>query len=162
MKADDANTVIAEHHQLLRTLTDQIDAASTGTTQHRGLIDRLLLELDIHMQIEDTLYYPAVSKVSPLVAIAHAEHRAVSDQLATALRTDMSSADFPIEWDAFTTTLHHHAAEEERDMFPHARHLGDTELAALGAAMTSLLTRRRRSRRTRLRVRMKATVLRHL
>ena len=98
MKADDANTVLAEHHQLLRTLTDQIDAATTGTTQHRGLIDRLLLELDIHMQIEDTLYYPAVSKVSPLVAIAHAEHRAVSDQLATALRTDMSSAEFPIEW----------------------------------------------------------------
>jgi len=44
MKADDANTVLAEHHQLLRTLTDQIDAATTGTTQHRGLIDRLLLE----------------------------------------------------------------------------------------------------------------------
>ncbi len=36
MKADDANTVLAEHHQLLRTLTDQIDAATTGTTQHRG------------------------------------------------------------------------------------------------------------------------------
>jgi hypothetical protein len=159
MKADDANTVLAEHHQLLRTLTDQIDAATTGTTQHRGLIDRLLLELDIHMQIEDTLYYPAVSRVSPLVAVAHAEHRAVSDQLAVALRTDMNSNDFPIEWDAFTTTLHHHAAEEERDMFPHARHLGDTELTALGAAM---LTRRRRSRRTRLRVRIKTTVLRHL
>jgi hypothetical protein len=162
MKAEDANTVIAEHHQLLRTLTDQIDDTNAGTAQHRGLIDRLLLELDIHMQIEDTLYYPAVSRVSPLVAVAHAEHRAVSDQLAAALRTKVDSNDFPIEWDAFTTTLHHHAAEEERDMFPHARHLGDTELVALGAAMTSLLNQRRRSLRTRLRVRIKTTLLRHL
>ena len=71
----------------------------------------------------------------------------------------MSSDDFPIEWGAFTTTLHHHAAEEERDMFPHARHLGD---AQLGAAMTSLLERRRRSRRTQLRVRVKSAVLRRL
>ena len=116
----------------------------------------------MHMHIEDTLYYPAVNTVSPLVAVAHAEHRAVSDQLATALRTKVSSDDFPIEWGAFTTTLHHHAAEEERDMFPHARHLGDAQLDALGAAMTSLLERRRRSRRTQLRVRVKSAVLRRL
>ncbi len=162
MKANDANTVIAEHHQLLRTLIDQIDDTTAGSREHRRLIDRLLLELDIHMQIEDTLYYPAVSRVSPLVAIAHAEHRAVSDQLAAALRTKVNSNDFPIEWGAFTTTLHHHAAEEERDMFPHARHLGDAQLGALGAAMTSLLERRRRSRRTQLRVRVKSAVLRRL
>ncbi len=162
MKADDANTVLAEHHQLLRQLTDQIDDTNADSREHRNLINQLLLELDIHMQIEDTLYYPAVSTVSPLVAIAHAEHRAVSDQLAAALRTKVNSNDFPVEWDAFTTTLHHHAAEEERDMFPHARHLGDTELVALGAAMTSLLRRRRHSLRTRIRVRIKSTVMRHL
>ena len=40
------------------------------------------MELDIHMRIEDDLFYPAVSEASSLVAIAHAEHRQVWDQLA--------------------------------------------------------------------------------
>ncbi len=162
MKADDANAVLAEHYGQLRELTEQIDEPAAGSPEHRRLTDRLMLELDIHMQIEDRLYYPAVSAVSPLVAIAHAEHREVSDRLATALRTEVTSEDFRIEWNAFTTTLHHHAGEEERDMFPHARHLGVDKLDELGAAMTALLQRRRRSRLTRLRVRIKAAMLRRL
>lgn len=162
MKANDANAVLAEHHGLLRVLTEQIDETPAGSPNHRRLIDHLMLELDIHMQIEDRLYYPAVSAVSPLVAVAHAEHRSVSDQLAAALRTDATSEEFQIEWHAFTTTLHHHAGEEERDMFPHARHLGVNQLSELGAAMTSLLQRQRRSRLTRLRVRVKGAVLRRL
>ncbi len=80
---------------------------------------------------------------------------------ATSARNAYSN-DFPIEWDAYTTTLHHHAAEEERDMFPHAHHFGVTELVAHGAVMTSLLNQRRRSLRTELRVRVKGTVLRRL
>ena len=162
MKAKDANEVLADHHRLLRNLTDQIDDAIAGSPEHRSLIDRLMVELDIHMQIEDRLYYPAISKVSPLVAIAHAEHRAVSDRLAAAIRTETTSEDFHIEWDAFTTTLHHHAGEEEKDMFPQARYLGDHELQALGSAMISLLERRRRSGLTSLRVCVKGAVLRRL
>lgn len=157
-----ANTVLAEHHAVLSALTDEIDAALPGSPEHRQLIDRLLLELDCHMQIEDRLYYPAVRAVSPLVAVAHAEHREVSDRLAAALRLPVTSEGFPIEWHAFTATLHHHAAEEERDMFPHAQQLGAGKLTELGAAMTALLDRRRRSRLTRWRVRAKGTLLRHL
>jgi hypothetical protein len=43
-----------------------------------------------------------------------------------------------------------------------AGHLGVDKLDELGAAMTALLQRRRRSRLTRLRVRVKAAVLRRL
>lgn len=71
----DANEVLAAHHRVLRGLTDQIDSAEEGSPEHRGLIDHLVLELNIHIRIEDALYYPAVAKVSPLVAVAHAEHR---------------------------------------------------------------------------------------
>ena len=162
MRAGDANEVLASHHGVLRRLTDQIDDAAAGGAKHRGLIHRLLLELDIHMQIEDSLYYPAVAKVSPLVAVAHAEHREVSDRLAAALRCDARSDAFAIEWEAFTTTLHHHAGEEERDMFPQALLIGQGELDAVGAAMTAMQARLRSSPLTRWRVGAKAVVLRHL
>lgn len=161
-KSMDANAVLAEHHAVLKGLTDQIDDAATGSPAHRQLIDRLLLELDCHMQIEDRLYYPAVRTVSPLVAVAHAEHREVSDRLAAALRIPVTGKDFPVEWQAFTETLHHHAAEEERDMFPHAQNLGADALAELGAAMTTMLEQRRRSRLTQCRVRIKGALLRRV
>lgn len=161
-KIMDANTVLAEHHAVLSALTDQIDGATAGSPAHRQLVDRLLLELDCHMQIEDRLYYPTVRTVSPLVAVAHAEHREVSDRLAAALRIPVTGKDFPIEWQAFTATLHHHAAEEERDMFPHAQNLGAGTLAELGAAMTTMLEQRRRSRLTQWRVRIKGALLRRL
>ena len=161
-QAADANEVLAAHHRMLKGLTDQIDSAEAGSAEHRGLIDQLVLELDIHMQIEDSLYYPAVATASPLVAVAHAEHREVSDRLAAALRCDAHSDMFAVEWQAFTTTLHHHAAEEERDMFPQARLIGQVELDAVGAAMAAMLTRLRRSALTRWRIRVKTTVLRRL
>ncbi|MDN5756927.1 MAG: hemerythrin domain-containing protein [Tomitella sp.] len=162
MSAVDANEVLAAHHRVLRGLTDQIAEAMPGSKEHAGLIDRVVLELDIHMQIEDDLYYPAVAKVSPLTAVAHAEHREVFDRLAAALRCDTRSDRFATEWDAFTTTLHHHAAEEERDMFPQARLIGQDELDALGIAMATMQARCRRSPLTRSRVRIKTAVLRRL
>ena len=47
----------------------------------------MLVELDIHFRIEDDIYYPALAAASRLIAIAHAEHRQVIDQLAVLLRT---------------------------------------------------------------------------
>lgn len=158
----DANEVLAAHHRVLRGLTDQIDSAEEGSPEHRGLIDHLVLELNIHIRIEDALYYPAVAKVSPLVAVAHAEHREVSDRLAAALRRDPRSEKFAVEWETFTTTLHHHAAEEERDMFPQAHLIGQRELTGLGAAMAALQTRLRRSSLPRSRVPIKTAALRCL
>ncbi|KAA0917337.1 hemerythrin domain-containing protein [Dietzia sp. ANT_WB102] len=161
-EAADANEVLAAHHRMLRELTDQIDGAPTDSAGHRELIDRLVLELDIHMQIEDSLYYPAVAKASPLVAVAHAEHREVSDRLAAALRCEATSDAFEVEWQAFATTLHHHAAEEERDMFPQARLIGQRELDEVGAAMAAMQQRLRNSTLTRWRIRVKTMVLRRL
>ncbi|WP_084611492.1 hemerythrin domain-containing protein [Tomitella biformata] len=78
MRASNANEVLAGQHRLLRALTDQLDETTAGSSEHRGLVDQVKFELDIHMQIEDRLYYPAVRRGSPLVGIAHAEHRAPS------------------------------------------------------------------------------------
>ena len=147
---------------LLSRMTVEEKVGQMMQLDARDDLDQLVLELDIHMQIEDSLYYPAVATASPLVAVAHAEHREVSDRLAAALRCDAHSDMFAVEWQAFTTTLHHHAAEEERDMFPQARLIGQVELDAVGAAMAAMLTRLRRSALTRWRIRVKTTVLRRL
>lgn len=137
--------MIIEHHGVLRTLCKTITAAPVGSVERQQHVDKLLLELDIHMRVEDDLFYPAASAASTLVAIAHAEHRQVSDQLAVFLRTAPEAPEYDGEWQAFVTTLDAHAAEEERDLLPPPVGLSDDELDDLGNRMLDRMDQLRQS-----------------
>ena len=115
MKADQ---VLIEHHDVLRGLLTQLEETTDEQGKERKkLLDDLVSELGVHVRIEDELFYPAVEKVTPLLAISQAEHRAIDDQLAVVLRTDTGGPDFATEVKMLAATLHHHAGEEERLMF---------------------------------------------
>jgi hypothetical protein len=128
--------------------------------ERQATLDELLVELDIHMRIEDELFYPAVQAASKLVAIAHAEHRQVFDQLAVVLRTPPEAADYQHEWESFVTVLDAHAAEEERDLCPPPVEMSDDELNALGAAMRDRMTGLRGSTIERLHISGRTALLR--
>ncbi len=133
MKADQ---VLIEHHDVLRGLLTQLEETTDEQGKERKkLLDDLVSELGVHVRIEDELFYPAVEKVTPLLAISQAEHRAIDDQLAVVLRTDTAGPDFATEVKMLAATLHHHAGEEERLMFPQSHALGEEALEALGTQM---------------------------
>ncbi len=133
MKADQ---VLIEHHNVLRGLLTQLEETTDEQGKERKkLLDDLVSELGVHVRIEDELFYPAVEKVTPLLAISQAEHRAIDDQLAVVLRTDTGGPDFATEVKMLAATLHHHAGEEERLMFPQSHALGEEALEALGTQM---------------------------
>ncbi len=133
MKADQ---VLIEHHDVLRGLLTQLEETTDEQGKERKkLLDDLVSELGVHVRIEDELFYPAVAKVTPLLAISQAEHRAIDDQLAVVLRTDTGGPDFATEVKMLAATLHHHAGEEERLMFPQSHALGEEALEALGTQM---------------------------
>lgn len=154
-----AYDVLFEHHKVLRGLCEKITAIPPDTDDRQDALDELLIELDIHMRIEDDLFYPAVSAASSLVAIAHAEHRQVWDQLAVLLRTPPSAPEYADEWQSFVTVLDAHASEEERDLCPPPLDLSDETLDALGNLMLERMTRLRRSTLNRLRVRGRKALL---
>ncbi len=154
-----AYDVLFEHHKVLRGLCGKITALRPGTRERQDALDELLIELDIHMRIEDDLFYPAVSEASTLVAIAHAEHRQVWDQLAVLLRTPPTAPQYEGEWHSFVTVLDAHASEEERDLCPAPIDLSAEMLDALGERMVERITRLRRSTINRLRVRGRAALL---
>lgn len=157
-----ADQVLIEHHDVLRALCEGITATPAGTAEREERVDELVRELDIHMRIEDDLFYPAVAAASELVAVAHAEHRQVSDRLAAFLRTDPTAPEYEGEWQAFVTTLDAHAEEEERDLFPPPVEMSDQALEALGDAMLARMDQLRASRSAHLRVKAKTAVLRAL
>ena len=160
MRADE---VLVEHHTLLRGLLGDLARTTTDDVRQRHeLLDRMTTELGIHTQIEDEIFYPAAREASPLVWLAHAEHRQIDDQLAVLLRTDPAGADFATELRLFTQVLEHHAREEEQEMFPQAHALGEEELERLGERLRARQQELRGSRLTQLRLRLKRGLLRRL
>jgi hypothetical protein len=154
--------VLFEHHKVLRGLCKQITSMPPSSDERRRVLDELLMELDIHMRIEDDLFYPAVSAASELVAIAHAEHRQVWDQLAVLLRTPPTAPHYQQEWDSFVTVLDAHADEEERDLCPAPVDLGEQMLEELGDRMLGRMEQLRHSLLEKLHVKGRAAVLRVL
>jgi hypothetical protein len=151
--------VLFEHHKVLRGLCEKITGIPPGADERQDALDELLIELDIHMRIEDDLFYPAVSEASGLVAIAHAEHRQVWDQLAVLLRTPPTAPEYDDEWHSFVTVLDAHASEEERDLCPPPIDLDEHTLEELGNRMVERITQLRGSSIHKLRVRGRKALL---
>lgn len=155
-----AYDVLFEHHKVLRGLCEKITAMPPASDERREALNELLMELDIHMRIEDDLFYPAVAAASELVAIAHAEHRQVWDQLAVLLRTPPTARNYEQEWHSFVTVLDAHATEEERDLCPAPVDLSEEMLNELGDSMLERMTNLRGSTLEKLHVKGRAAVLR--
>ncbi|KGH48324.1 hypothetical protein IN07_02820 [Modestobacter caceresii] len=157
MKADE---VLIAHHDVLRGLLRQLAETTDGqVADRRRLRDDLLRELEVHTQIEDELFYPAVRDVSPLLSVAHAEHRQIDDQLATVMRTSLDDPEFVTEVRMLESTLRHHTFEEEQRMFPQAHALGEERLEELGRQLQERQDELGRSGAMRLIVRLKRMTL---
>jgi hypothetical protein len=116
-------------------------------------------ELEIHEQIEDEIFYPAVRPVTEEVPVAHAEHQLLADLLAVTLRLDPAGPRFEEHLAALRAAVEHHAGAEERTMFPEARRLGDPRLRQLGRELAARLAELRESRLARARREVKIRAL---
>jgi hemerythrin superfamily protein len=158
-----ADEVLVAHHDVLRGLLREL--VETGDSQgdlRERLRGDLLRELEVHTQIEDEIFYPAVRDVSPLLAVAHAEHRQIDDQLAVVMRTATDDPEFAAEVRMLSATLHHHTMEEEERMFPQSAALGEARLEQLGGELQARQRELATSGTARLLVRLKRGTLRRL
>ena len=158
MKADE---VLVAHHDVLRRLLRDLAETTPGEDdRRRQLRSQFLRELEIHAQIEDEIFYPAVGEVSPLLSVAHAEHRQIDDQLATLMRTPVDRPEFLTEVLMLESTVRHHAFEEEQRIFPQSHALGDERLEQLGRQLQERQRELARSGGMRLIIRLKRAALR--
>ncbi len=159
-----AYDVLKEHHVVIKGLGRKISEAPVNSEERHALFDEMLVELDIHFRIEDDLYYPALGEASRLIAIAHAEHRQVVDQLSVLLKTPQSAPGYEKEWNFFKTVLEAQADEEERDLIPAPPevHITDAELEELGNKMAAKIEQYRGSALYKLRTKGRAALVRAL
>ncbi|ODR03575.1 hypothetical protein BHQ21_21075 [Mycobacterium sherrisii] len=159
-----AYEVLKDHHVVIKGLGRKISEAPVNSEERHALFDDLLIELDIHFRIEDDLYYPALAAASKLIAVAHAEHRQVIDQLSVLLKTPQTAPGYEDEWNSFKLVLEAHADEEERDMIPAPPgvELSDAEVEELGEKMAARIEHYRGSAVHRLRTKGRAALVRAL
>ena len=159
-----AYDVLKDHHVVIKGLGRKISEAAVNSEQRHALFDEMLIELDIHFRIEDDLYYPALGAATKLIAVAHAEHRQVIDQLSVLLKTPQSAPGYEDEWNSFKTVLEAHADEEERDLIPAPPEvkITEAELEELGNTMAAKIDQYRGSALHKLRTKGRAALVRAL
>jgi hypothetical protein len=157
-----ATEVLRDHHDEIRALMARLaDIPPQQARQRRQLLDVLMSELTLHEMVEDKIFYPATTHVSAIVPIAHAEHRQLSDQLATLLRTPEAAERFSVELGALRSAVEQHAGKEERDMFSEVRaKVDEHELERLGDELARYLAHLRRSPWVRRRLALKRAFVR--
>ena len=138
--------------RLVPTVTNMIrmDHAHVLTTFHQyeidcspkkkqTLVDGVCLALDIHAQLEEEIFYPALRGLTAHNALLessvpeHDEMRASIAQLRSMQPTD---ANYDATFMALMKIVLHHVADEETTLLPEAERLLKDRLGELGVQMT--------------------------
>jgi hemerythrin-like domain-containing protein len=141
----EATSLLKEDHQKVRALFRKFEAAGERAYQtKKGLYEDIKSELDIHAQIEEQIFYPAVRDMrskegGDLVAEAVEEHTIVKRLLSELEDVTPQDEEFDAKMKVLMENVEHHADEEEKEMFPEAKRvLGADRLEELGLELEEM------------------------
>ena len=140
--APDALDKLKSDHDAVNDLFDEYEDKKDAMSapEKKKMVSEICMELMVHTQIEEEIFYPAVRGVAnddldELLDEAEVEHAGVKDLVAQ-LEGDRTEAEL---YDAKVTVLgeqvKHHAGEEEKEMFPKLKK-SELDLEALGQQLT--------------------------
>jgi hemerythrin-like domain-containing protein len=117
----DAIALLKADHQRVKDLFAQYEAADNVETK-RTLAEQVFVELEMHAQLEENVFYPAVNEETEegpeLVKESLSEHETVK-HLIQELRDMAHDTDaFDAKFQELIHNVEHHVEEEEAEMFP--------------------------------------------
>jgi hypothetical protein len=130
------NMIRLDHTHVL-TAFHQYEIGSSERMK-RGLVDNVCLAIEIHAQLEEEIFYPALRLVLDNEVLRkstpeHDEMRGLVSRLRNMPVTDMAFDDTFFE---LIRHVMHHVADEETQLLPAAERLIPEQLSELGARMT--------------------------
>lgn len=134
----DAITLLKNDHKTVEELFKRFERASPGAATARGdLVARMVRELSVHAEIEETVFYPAVRAaapdLAPVVVAALEEHHVAKWILSELDGMDPTAERFEAKTMVLMENVRLHVDEEENDLFPLVRdRLGRAQLRELG------------------------------
>ena len=104
----------------------------------KGLIDTICLAVEVHAQLEEEIFYPALREVSDneVLRKSEPEHYEMKQLIARLRKMDASDAMLDSTFYALMQQIVHHVADEETVLLPTAERVLANELSDLGARWT--------------------------
>ena len=131
------NMIRLDHTHVMATF-HQFEAG-TPVPVKRALANTVCLALEIHAQLEEEIFYPAMRALpgeEGAVVRSLPEHDEMKRLIATLRGMDAGDADFDRAFLQLMRDVIHHVAEEETGLLNDAERLIPDQLAELGARMT--------------------------
>ena len=135
-----AFTLLKNDHQKVAGLLEKLEETTERALKTReDLFTQLKNELDIHANIEETIFYPVLEKAEEsrdITLEAFEEHRIVKQLLAELEESSKDDEVWTAKFTVLKENIEHHVEEEEGEMFKKARKvLSEEEIETLGTRM---------------------------
>jgi len=139
-KTQDAIALLKADHRAVEELFEKFEKAS-GDGRKQKLAEEICLELSVHAQIEEEIFYPACAgKVDEdLLKESYVEHDGAKVLIAEIIKGGPSDEFYDAKVKVLQEEIEHHVEEEEKRMeglFAQARK-ADLDLDALGQELAA-------------------------
>jgi len=136
----DAFELLKKDHEKVSGIFEKLDTTTErGVKTREELFTQLKNELDVHAQIEEQIFYPALEEADETHEItleAFEEHAIVKQLLAELGELSKDDETWGAKLTVLKENVEHHVEEEEGEMFTGARKvLSSEQIEALGARM---------------------------
>ncbi|MCR5875302.1 hemerythrin domain-containing protein [Phenylobacterium sp. J426] len=139
MQPDDGVSDLMRDHRKVEELFKQYEATEDDGGKEK-LVAQISLELKIHMQLEEEVFYPASRDFvdeQDTVNEAIVEHQSAKDLMAELAGMKPSDEFYDAKVKVLQEMIEHHVGEEEEEYFPEVRR-SEMDLKAVGEQMASL------------------------
>lgn len=129
-KMNDAVDLLDADHIAVKKLFTQfkkLSEAKAGADERKAVADRICMELTVHADIEEQVFYPAAREAihdDDLLNEAEVEHASAKDLIAQISAMDADEELFDAKVIVLGEYIDHHVEEERTEMFPKARKSG--------------------------------------
>jgi hemerythrin superfamily protein len=123
----DAISMLQSDHRKITDLFAKYQSA-TNFTARQQVADQVFMELDLHAQLEEHVFYPAFEeqtgkKGMQLVADSRKDHAHVKELMTELQGLDVEDEVFEAKFDALMANVQRHMAAEEQQLFPEAKEI---------------------------------------
>lgn len=119
-KAQEATALLRADHKLVDMLFKQYES-SRSLVKKKALAAQICLELTVHAQIEEEIFYPVVKKAlkdDELIPEATVEHATLKDLIAQIEDGEPGDEMYDAKVKVLSEYVKHHVKEEQNEIFP--------------------------------------------
>lgn len=135
-KAQEATALLRADHKAVALLFEQYESAKSATKK-KALVAQICMELTVHAQIEEEIFYPQVKDAlndKELIPEATVEHATLKELIAQLEDGEPDDELYDAKVKVLSEYVSHHVKEEQNEIFPKVK-ASKLDLQAIGAQL---------------------------